>query len=647
MAVPIPIYPRVTSGMTANIVTSNIGRNGSRLFRVQKQLSTGQQIPAPSFDPAGANLTMDLQSFLEKKAQQSKNMTSAESVMAFSDDALSQIDALLIDARSTALGEVGDPATPETRLAAATAITGIMDQLMALASSKFGGRYVFSGTETEQLPFVEEIGGLIYQGNLEDLTVNTGFDSTLAMNVTGDDAFGAWSDEVGGTVDLDPAVDADTRLSWLNNGDGAAAGSISIDDGTGNTFVVDLSDASTLGDVMDLVNDAGRGVVTAAIGPGGNNLVVASGAGDPIVSEYGGGTTAAELGILGAAPAGSGQVSGADLDPVLTDLTKIANLNGGAGLVLGEVLVNNGTATATVDLSGAQTLQDVKKLLEGSGTYIEVGYNEDGRSLSVKSRVSGVELSIGEAAAGDTTATDLGIRTMTGTTLVSRMNRGWGINTTGDNDPSYAAADDIEITTTAPATTFGVNLDGVQTVQDVLDAINTASTAEGLGNIASLNQVGNGIRIDVGGGNYTVTSINGTTAAENLGIEQTAPVASGQDGQDVAGVQVAGVFTSLMNLREALLSDSDIGIQNSLNTLNDDIDRILESRGKLGARMSRVRLLNERVDIEVAEAKTLLSETFDLDYTAAITEFENAQAVFEASIRTAVQLLNVSILDFL
>ena len=43
----------------------------------------------------------------------------------------------------------------------------------------------------------------------------------------------------------------------------------------------------------------------------------------------------------------------------------------------------------------------------------------------------------------------------------------------------------------------------------------------------------------------------------------------------------------------------------------------------------------------------LLSEVEDLDYTEAVTKFQQAQTALQASLLTGSQILNTSLLDFL
>src|SRR5690606_28269419 len=116
----------------------------------------------------------------------------------------------------------------------------------------------------------------------------------------------AVSNRVQGKADLSPALTPTSRLNDLAGavGKGITRGAIQISDGT-TTAVVNLSTADTIGDVINAINNAGVGTVTAAIAPGGQGLQLSAGAGDNIsVSEVGENTTAADLGI--ALPAGAG-----------------------------------------------------------------------------------------------------------------------------------------------------------------------------------------------------------------------------------------------------------------------------------------------------------------------------------------------------
>src|SRR5204863_6463371 len=86
----------------------------------------------------------------------------------------------------------------------------------------------------------------------------------------------------------------------------------------------------------------------------------------------------------------------------------------------------NGGGTYTVDLSTAKTVGDVVNLLNASPAGVVAQINAAGTGLTIQSKISGGDFSIGEN--GGQTATQLGIRTFTGGALLSGLNHGTGVH---------------------------------------------------------------------------------------------------------------------------------------------------------------------------------------------------------------------------
>ena len=91
-------------------------------------------------------------------------------------------------------------------------------------------------------------------------------------------------------------------LDSLNGGSGVASGSIQITDRSGATATIDLSGEETLHDVIDVINRNRDIQVEVSINSAGTGLVIedeSGGLGTLTIAEMDGGTTAADLGILG------------------------------------------------------------------------------------------------------------------------------------------------------------------------------------------------------------------------------------------------------------------------------------------------------------------------------------------------------------
>src|SRR5262249_40598434 len=149
--------------------------------------------------------------------------------------------------------------------------------------------------------------GVIYSGNDESLNSFIDVGLGYATNASGPDVFGTFSSQVQGTVDLNPALTADTPVSALYGGQGVKLGSIEIGGGASKK-VIDLSSAATIDDVAKLIEanpPTGRTLTVTVTATGLDISIDAAGGGNFLLRDVPGGTTAKELQIL-TAPLGNG-----------------------------------------------------------------------------------------------------------------------------------------------------------------------------------------------------------------------------------------------------------------------------------------------------------------------------------------------------
>src|SRR5262249_45646260 len=154
---------------------------------------------------------------------------------------------------------------------------------------------------------------------------------------------------------------------------------------------------------------------------------------------------------------------------------------------------------------------------------------------------------------------------------LSQLNDGTGVTFAS---ATQSGAADFTITR-QDGVSFNVDLTGATTIQDVINKINNAAGNTGSPNVvASLNPNGNGIQLvdnSVGSGALTVTELNGSQAAAQLGIFKTATSpANTITGDDVNPVVPAGLLTSLMKLRDALRNNDTAGITEAGTLLQAD-----------------------------------------------------------------------------
>lgn len=334
-----------------------------------------------------------------------------------------------------------------------------------------------------------------------------------------------------------------TLLSELNDGNGVLASTVLPDisyqlrDGT--TGTIDLAPLpsgggtavpeTTLGQVLQRINEASPGKLKAEISSDGERLVVTdltAGSGTFQLQSLYDSQALADLGLD--RPAAGGTVTGRRLLGGLQTVL-LSSLNGGKGLgQLGALeLTDRAGATATVDLAAAETLDDVIQAINAAGIGINARVN-DARNGILLADTSGGSLGHLIVADGDSTQTatklqiaadteaawvnsgDLHLQVISQQTRLADLNGGAGVASgtlTIYNSKGQSAS---------------VNLaqSSVQTIGDVIRAINRLN----LDVRAEINATGDGIAlVDFAGGSgrLHVASGSSTTAAD-LHLDRTA-----------------------------------------------------------------------------------------------------------------------------
>ena len=179
-----------------------------------------------------------------------------------------------------------------------------------------------------------------------------------------------------------------TALARINDGRGirtASAGDdFRIQAGDGSTFDINLATAKTIGQVLDAINKVTAGKVVAAVRTDGSGIRLTDttgGGGSFGVAALSGSNAASDLGIAGTGIAGT--ISGSPLIASLNS-TLISSLNGGSGIPLGSIgLVDRSGATATGNLSGATSVQDLINTFNQSGVGIKASLNSSGNGIQL------------------------------------------------------------------------------------------------------------------------------------------------------------------------------------------------------------------------------------------------------------------------
>ncbi|MFT3785336.1 MAG: flagellar hook-associated protein FlgL [Tepidisphaeraceae bacterium] len=632
---------RVSNLLRGNLAMRSITDAQKQLLEVQQQISTGKRLTAPSDDVGDAAIAMQVRKLLEARDSYTSNLKQADTNLSSVDSTLQSLTDLVRQAKDVASANVGSDVSDEERQSAATVVDSLFDQIFTLGNQQVAGNYLFGGDRSTDAPFLSEGGGVKWVGSSTLLSNVMDEGTEVGFQVDGAQVFGALSTMVKGRNDVSPSLTGATRLDDLRGtaGTGVKRGIVALSNGT-TTVQLDFGNADTMQDVIDKINAAGLGGVTASINAAGTGIDITGGATDDLtVTEVGGGTFAADMGIKLASGAGGGvPINGGAIKPRITNLTPIATLNGGTGLDTAGLTITNGGATQQIDLSGAVTVEDVLNKINTSGTGVKAQINAAGTGLDIFNAVQGISMRISEN--GGATADQLGVRSFDTTTNLSDLNGGEGV-------PTINGAE-IRITDTA-GVSIDIDLDGVNTVQDLITKINDTATLNGAGIDATFGAQNNGIVISNtagGGGTLKIEDLAVSGATKALGLDVD-PVADTVNGKDVNPIDSYGLFGNLDALRIAMRSNDQAAMTKAASKIEDDLNRIVEVRGKVGAKVQEFEGRQNKIEDENVSTKSFLSELEDTDFNDAITKFQTLQTSLQASLQAATKTMNLSLMDYL
>lgn len=332
------------------------------------------------------------------------------------------------------------------------------------------------------------------------------------------------------------ALDDVAKLADLNGGKGVSKGSIRITDRSGVTATIDLSKAIDLNDVVDAINSTNNLSVVASLGgTHGDQLVLkdqtGKTTGNLTITNVGTATTATDLGLTaGTLSVDQNTLTGTDLNKLnlTTSLDLLNNANGVrvAGSNLKDFTLNYTGGSVEVSLTGAKTLGDILSKINAAANVggvqkVTAALSADGHGISLTAADAGTGGTVSVTSLNASNALrDLGLLgtastgVLTGTRLNNATNSPLLSELNGGNGIRLGS---ISITSHAGGTASTVDLSGAQTLNDVLNAINTQAT----GVQATLNSAKNGILLTDTTGISTGSLTVSGDAATDLGLAQT------------------------------------------------------------------------------------------------------------------------------
>jgi flagellar hook-associated protein 3 FlgL len=204
---------RVTQKMMSSQVNSSLSKNVDKLMKTQGRISSGKQITQVSDDPVGMAKVLDYRKTIDTVDQYGRNISQAQSGLEAGESTLSDIGDLLDRVKELALSQATGTASAETRKDVASEVRQLRDQLIQLANTKQGDRYMFGGRKTDVPPYDPLNPSEAFQGDDGDFSVIVGDGVTMNIAASGKQAFG---------TDADPVVVLSALIDGLEANDPVA-----------------------------------------------------------------------------------------------------------------------------------------------------------------------------------------------------------------------------------------------------------------------------------------------------------------------------------------------------------------------------------------------------------------------------------------
>jgi flagellin-like hook-associated protein FlgL len=636
---------RISSNMSVDNFVIHQQRLASELARTQNEIITLKSVNVPSDNPLETSRILAFGRDVQSSEQVVDNLRVARDFTNEADASLDEVTNHLDRIKELTLGIISSVSLPAERQAALVEIDAIEESLLRIANKSYLGMHLFGGQTFDTAPVLKDLGGIHFVGSTERLQGRLSIEGDETYGVTADEVFGMRSLRVRG-ADLTPAVTTATRVDEL---DGAAGRGIRlgvlnfVEDGPAGGFAVDLTGAATVGDIIDRINARAGEVgssLTAELRADGVGLAITPG--DPVlISALDNEDVAVDLGLITNLPSAV-VIDGLALNRRVTPTTPLDELLLGNGIdTSSPFIITNGESSASVDLTPAVNVQDMLQLIEATRLGVEANVTDDGHAIELLNAVSGTVMTVIED--GGTLAETLGLRTLSAETALADLNFGAGVG-------RVLGRADLQVVTRSGAE-FEVNLDDAVTVQDVIDTIQSAATAETVDVTASLNAAGTGVVLQdgtTGSGVFEVRPVGNSTAYSDLGLAVMGTTPSGDiEGNDIGGVRVPGVFGVIEGLRQAIDQGSEREITTAGSQIDEHITHIARVRGEIGA---RVRDYEARIDETQAitdSTSALLAEVQGVSLEEALIRFQTVQNALQASLVAGGQSLNLSLLNFL
>lgn len=115
----------------------------------------------------------------------------------------------------------------------------------------------------------------------------------------------------------------------------------------------------------------------------------------------------------------------------------------------------------------------------------------------------------------------------------------------------------------------------------------------------------------------------------------------------VSKARGVNIFQMVMGLEAALRTDDKLGIQESLDALDQAMNQVNLARSEVGGRINQLIATSESIQRSIVDNKAYNSQIEDADVFQVMTDINKSNQTLEATLSTSQKFMSQSLLDFL
>jgi flagellar hook-associated protein 3 FlgL len=139
--------------MIRESILRNVSSAMERLQFAQTQLATGKRVFNPSDDAVGVARAIRVRAVLGDNEQFQRNIKDALGWIDNTEPAVDAMVSIIMEVKDLAIRGASDTETSYEREVLAGQVDGLIEQLVGLANTRYGNRFIFAGTHTLTVPY--------------------------------------------------------------------------------------------------------------------------------------------------------------------------------------------------------------------------------------------------------------------------------------------------------------------------------------------------------------------------------------------------------------------------------------------------------------------------------------------------------------